>query len=300
MNLGKARYWTVKDVEEIVYENYTENKYLEFKSLEGLHNEAKNEISKDVSAFTNSGGGVIIYGIREEKVDNEIVLELEEGLPLTDRYNKEWLEDILDAHISPKIKGLFINPVKLYNDNYLYVIVIPQSNTAHMAGNNRYYKRHNFKAEPMEDYEVRDVMNRIQLPRLKIYFNVPKSMETENDYNMTILLRNAGEAFVRHFAVRVCIPESIISDPLTKFGRRIQQDGLPYREFIRQSNPNQYIFPGYRIFFDSRLLPLLDYKLTLEHQNLNIYWTIYTDKSGPLHGVTPLQVIIRNRLQIEN
>jgi hypothetical protein len=31
---------------------------------------------------------------------------------------------------------------------------------AHQARDYRYYKRHNFNALPMEDYEVRDVMNR--------------------------------------------------------------------------------------------------------------------------------------------
>ena len=47
-----------------------------------------------------------------------------------------------------------------------YVVNIPQSTTAHQASDRRYYKRQNFKAEPMDDYEVRGTLNRAKNPIL--------------------------------------------------------------------------------------------------------------------------------------
>jgi hypothetical protein len=42
--------------------------------------------------------------------------------------------------------------------NVAYVLEMPQakSRDPHQGPEHKYYKRHNFKAEPMEDYEVRD------------------------------------------------------------------------------------------------------------------------------------------------
>jgi hypothetical protein len=39
-------------------------------------------------------------------------------------------------------------------------LAIPPSNTAHQALDKKYYRRFNFAAEPMHDYEIRDVMKR--------------------------------------------------------------------------------------------------------------------------------------------
>lgn len=46
--------------------------------------------------------------------------------------------------------------------NVAYVLDIPQakSRSPHQGPEHKYYKRYNFKADPMEDYEVRDLMRR--------------------------------------------------------------------------------------------------------------------------------------------
>ena len=41
-----------------------------------------------------------------------------------------------------------------------------------MAGDNRYYKRHNFQSILMEDYEVRDVINRSSTPNLELTIQI--------------------------------------------------------------------------------------------------------------------------------
>ena len=81
--------YTEDDINRIVSEKWEESLNLEFKSSEELSNTdpKKKEISKDVSAFANSAGGIIIYGIQEENHVAEAV-SFVDGNTIT----KEWLE----------------------------------------------------------------------------------------------------------------------------------------------------------------------------------------------------------------
>ena len=54
-------------------------------------------------------------------------------------------------------------------DGSIYIVKIPRSNNApHMALDNKYYKRHNFSSDPMEEYEVRESFFREYYPKLEI------------------------------------------------------------------------------------------------------------------------------------
>lgn len=134
------------------------------------------EIAKDVSSFANSEGGIIIYGIKQ--FDDSDKRHLPEKITPIDRkqYSQEWLEQIIHGNISPKIEGLHIHPIPLdqYNE-VVYAVEIPQSTTAHQnTVDGRYYRRYDFRADWMRDYEVRDVMNRSKHPVIKMEFIIEK------------------------------------------------------------------------------------------------------------------------------
>jgi len=294
-----AKEWSLQDIKLIVHNNVLENKELEFKACGGLQDEHKDEISKDVSSFANSAGGVIIYGIKEMEEDKTLRLELDEGFDINDRINKEWLENVIYSRISPKIDGIFINPIEINNGKVIYVVVIPQSTTAHMAGNYRYYKRRNFKSEPMEDYEVRDVMNRQNRPNLQIRLTAPREISIENSYIFRVLVRNTGEIMVKYFAVRISIPEELIYNQKYKNGRRTIINGVPYREYAKQGGYRQFVFPGFHVFLDNNFLPPLSPETSLIQKDLLIYWTIYMDYNNPIKGRVNLEKIIGNRIIVK-
>lgn len=151
-----------KDILNLVVNKVEENISLDYKECIALTNtdRSKNELSKDVSAFANSIGGSIIYGVKEEE---HIPVKIDDGVDPKE-ITKEWLESIIDSRISPKIDGLEIIPIELKETNpgrYIYAVNIPQSTRApHQASDKRYYKRYNFKSAPMEDYEIKDIANR--------------------------------------------------------------------------------------------------------------------------------------------
>ncbi len=153
---------TENDVEFLINEAIDESLHLEYKRCDALKKKdrEKNEISKDVSAFANSAGGSIVYGVIE---DGHKPIKIDTGFDPKE-ITKEWLEAIIESNISPKIDGIEIVPIKLKKHNpgkLLFAVNIPQSIRApHQAADKKYYKRSNFTASPMEDYEVRDILNR--------------------------------------------------------------------------------------------------------------------------------------------
>lgn len=183
-----ARYWDQEELQRYIDEGIEESLTLDYKAGVALlrgSNRTK-EIAKDVSAMANSAGGIIIYGIAENREEDRF--RPAHFSPVNRRFcSKETLEQIISSNIQPRISGIKIYPVPLQGefpklagsnghiDEYgeadngvnqvAYVVSIPQSDTVHqVVGSKRYYKRFNFESVPMEDYEIRDVLNRASHP----------------------------------------------------------------------------------------------------------------------------------------
>lgn len=160
------------DLLKLIADEREESIDLDYKASAALEktDARKNDVSKDVAAFANSAGGVLIYGIREE---NHKPKELDDGLD-PNEITKEWLEQVILSRIQPRVPGLIIRPVplkKTRTGRIAYVVVIPQSPRApHMSSDNRYYKRFNFLSIAMQHYEVDDVARRIKGPDLFLRF----------------------------------------------------------------------------------------------------------------------------------
>lgn len=204
------------DVQGLVTSQHEENVHLDYKACAsvGKTDGKKDEISKDVSSFANSDGGIIIYGIKEydEPAKKHLPERIDDGFDPAD-ISREWLENVITSRIQPKINGLIIHPIALPTNKVIYSVEIPKSTTAHQASDKRYYKRHNFKAEPMEDYEVRDTMNRSQLPVLEPQFTprlLPDSTGTLHEYELRINLLNNGSLVIKDFLLTFGMPEEML------------------------------------------------------------------------------------------
>src|ERR1035437_439979 len=162
--------WSEDDIRALVTNQVEESLTLDYKACDALAptDKKKKEISKDVSAFANSAGGAIVFGVTEDK---HIPTGLDVGY-LPSNISKEWIEQVINGNIQRRIDGVRINPVHLTGagaGKVLYVVAVPQSARApHMAADHRFYKRFNFESVPMEEYEVRDVARRSEAPDLKL------------------------------------------------------------------------------------------------------------------------------------
>lgn len=290
-----ARNWTESRLQNFITSEIEESLTLEYKSAEALdRNETKKkEITKDVSAMANSAGGVIVYGIRE--FDQENRRHLPEKITPIDRrrFPREWVEQIIQA-IRPRIDGIVIHSVQLGSGetDVAFVIEIPQSNTAHQASDHRYYKRFNFQAVPMEDYEIRDVMFREQTPNIVLHFLIEN---TETSQNLVIQARNNGSAFAQYVAVFLDVPVAILESIEHKMN--VKDGGKFYRH--RLTNLNQEYadeqfksnFPLLRSMTMSWKIPLKENFDEFKTGDLSIKWKIYADNALPKEGRLALKEI---------
>jgi hypothetical protein len=163
--------WTEADVQSLITNQVQESLTLDYKRSDALGRSdgKKSELSKDFSAFANSAGGVLLYGIEEDK---HIPTRIDGGIDPT-CISKEWIEQVANSWIVPKIEGLRVNQIALGSRQprrVLYAIVIPAATyrAPHQAKDKRYYKRYNYESVAMEDYEIRDVYHRAIAPDLVI------------------------------------------------------------------------------------------------------------------------------------
>jgi hypothetical protein len=167
--------WNEADILELISNGVQESLSLDYKACASLGRTdgKKKELSKDVSAFANSAGGTIVYGVIE---NGHVPTNIDSGYDPAD-ITKEWLEQVINSTIERRIDGIRITQVALITTQpgkVLYVVSIPQSNHApHMASGNRFYKRFNFESVLMEEYEVRDVARRSETPNLQLILYFP-------------------------------------------------------------------------------------------------------------------------------
>ncbi|MCI5123368.1 MAG: ATP-binding protein [Candidatus Electrothrix sp. AR5] len=155
---------TIQDIEQLIKLETPESIWLDYKASPALSKKKKDEICKDVSAFANADGGMLIYGIEEEK-KNKVGLPagMDNGIDIKE-INKEWIDQILSTNITPIISGIEIIEIKKTENNSFFVVNIPKScRGPHQSPDKKYYKRYNARSAPMEHYEIEDIRNRRQI-----------------------------------------------------------------------------------------------------------------------------------------
>lgn len=209
--------WTEQDILSLIENRIEEGSELEFKSANALGrtDAQKRELSKDVSAFANSAGGTIIYGLDESDAQPHYAASLTPIDPK--QISKEWLEQVINSTIQPRIGSVFINPIELKDKspgNYCYIACVPESYTAHQASDKRYYKRYNFESVPMEDYEVRQTMNRAARPSYRLALTLVQKQGTDTRFHgrFHANLENISEIVGHDVSAVLFAPRHLIED----------------------------------------------------------------------------------------
>jgi len=200
-------HWQEHDIEALIRENQREGLGREYKKSDALARTAKSktEISKDVSAMANSAGGVIIYGIDEQK-KTKGPIQLDQGID-PNVISPEWLEQVIGSGIQRPIDGVKVRAVEMSSTGKLvYVVWVPQSNRApHMALDHRFHKRLGTTTAMMEEYELRDVGRRFESPDLHLDLS-PFRLEGGQEGGMIVLqpaIRNSASEPAFHATCRL-------------------------------------------------------------------------------------------------
>ena len=279
---------TEEDLLELINMGEQESLVLEYKASDALGQTdgKKNELCKDISAFANSAGGTIVYGMLE---NGHAPTALDSG---SDKsiISKEWLEQVINSRIHRRIDGLTINQIELTNlaaGRVAYVVSIPQSvRSPHQAFDKRFYKRFNFQSVPMEEYEVRDSSRRSETPDLSLRFSlastpVPNANLEQIPSACTVLLTpvisNAAPAPANYVVINIFL-DSRITTPggtsgLTVGGETtLSVNEAEYK--CRHLHMNHGI-PGKLPIFQGTNFRLLDHPLRAEIAEPNKYLVAY-------------------------
>jgi hypothetical protein len=175
------------DLELLILQQVQESLYLDYKRSDALLKAGQKEVPKDVSAFANSDGGMIIYGIEES---GHLPVRVDGGIQ-NSSVTREWIEQTILNNVSPRIEGIQIQRIPLDADNSAYCISIPKSDRAPHQDrtNKRYYKRYNFSSVPMEDYEISDVRARSRSTKPLARFEV----EIRHGFLFMFVIENPGD-----------------------------------------------------------------------------------------------------------
>jgi hypothetical protein len=300
--------WNEARLLQYIADGIEESLNLDYKAADALSKSdgKKKEITKDVSAMSNSDGGLIIYGIAE--FQDEARKHLPEKIDPVSRndFSKEWLEQVIN-NIRPKIDGLKIYPINLSSgaNDVAYVVDIPQSHTVHQATDKKYYKRFNFLSEPMEDYEIRDVMNRGQYPEIHIDFSLSirerpsiagltpdEQNSIQDEYTLRIGIQNVGNRTAKNFVIFLMIPTIAYKYPPRNTPTVDILGDKYYQHQITNLDNGHPLLPKLGKHWN---FPIHKWSNDTEHIG-NIYWEAYADDASPSKGQIPAEniEIIRN------
>jgi len=215
--VSEAMTWKLEDLETLVTAQAPESLSLEFKASAALgkSDRKRAELSKDISGMANAAGGVMIFGIVEHQ-QSHVADHLDDGSDPRE-IPPEWIEQVANSNIHPNIEGLEVTMIRLRreaNSRVAYVLIVPQSHTAHMASDHRYYKRTGKTVQPMEDYEVRDVMARGSSPILQLAVTSSPMAGMPLTLEVQLYIENITMLPVEWCVVQVIVPQSlsVISD----------------------------------------------------------------------------------------
>jgi hypothetical protein len=282
-----------------------------------LHN-----LSRALSAFANSGGGALIYGLKNPTVGATGWAVDDGGVDTTYKNDtREWLGNVIPPLVDHELRGFNVYSItptgpasQIQAGRALYLIDIPDSpNAPHQANDKRYYIRAGGKSVPIGHRLVMDIMGRRQHPQISLDFRIAKTPHvstvtrqtgevttTNHVYLLTVTARNTGRVYAQYVNAFVQVPAGLHrriygKHPLGEGGpepfyeyriRNTTHDPvteLSQRETVEQTRVLQF----------NPILPGLTYtwELTLDTElNLSsceqqkVRWTVHADNAPPNTG----------------
>jgi hypothetical protein len=220
-----------KLIEAFVSESKAEDLYLDFKrksnaNIAALNDDDKKNLSKAMSGFANSAGGIIVWGVIAERGGNDPELpDVAKSLaPIKnlDAFHSN-LNDLLQLATKPtvaharNVKVSVPSPMEGYVVTYVPEVENPPYR-AEWSGRH-YYKRAGSRFYEMEPFDIRDVVSRGRYPKIEIQTSW-SPIETRNDlhlYELEVVLTNRGPSLLDSFKFEIDYPVAISARAQTSF-----------------------------------------------------------------------------------
>ena len=158
---------TQADVQRLITDRVQEGPHLDFKRdlPAAWDNSARHELLADVTAFANSGGGDIVYGVDENEAAEASVI-CPQTLASVDQEVRR-LQDFLLNLAEPRLPGVQVHAVPINEagkPGHVLVVRVPQSWAApHRVKTNQHlYVREGLRKRPLDVPELRALFVRTE------------------------------------------------------------------------------------------------------------------------------------------
>ena len=205
------------------------------------------DVSKDVSSFLNSDGGVLIYGVPETTDPSStggapipLAQSTDIGFTPGDRLTKETIENLITSSIQPIPKPTLFQITEVAHlDHDIFVVEVkPGIGYVWQAKDKRYYERFHYKAEPMDHYRIEMVRDRMVGPNLSLAFGFNDRWEREirddvQEVTIYVGITNDSNSVAEAALLEIGVAGNLTIDglgqeslgPFTRVGaRRVQRD----------------------------------------------------------------------------
>lgn len=241
---------SLADIEALIASGLRESETVEYKrAAQELKPAEHTEIAKDVSAFANSSGGLLIYGVATKKDDKTAPESIE---PLTPK-NIETVLQVISSNIRQPVLGIRHKTVERDGKPVCLLIDVPASPAAphQVVGDYRYYRRQGPNSLPMPHDLVELYFGRRLSPELRVQSDLApigdevRGSDYSGTFRLNFVIENAGRRAARHTLLLVTFPEPADFAFGTWRGGEGIIDGFSgaMRQFGRADNQG-LIYPG--------------------------------------------------------
>lgn len=290
---------------------FKESRLLDFTLPDVNQNEVLNELSKQVSAFANSGGGTIVYGINDPPIGTPRTIDDFGGISLNLKNGaKEWLEDVIPNLVDFRLSSFNIYVITANSETSaiaankgVFLIDIASSDAApHQAKDKKYYARVGGKSQPIGHRLVMDIIGRAKYPSLTMHCSMIKKEEVTSDTGIVAIqfsCQNVGKIYANYVNGYVSIPSAILG---SEEGIGVLIDGKEYRR-IWFDNTVKDIVNWVEIGYSKQPTTIARYRPVLpklgfiaikedliwqidltEYIEYFVYWEIFADNAPSIEG----------------
>lgn len=175
-----------------------------------LTNNGRKIVAKEISAFANSAGGVIVFGVDCRKVGG--IDEAHSLVPIPNISRAEMsVRTVASELLQPRHSGIGVMSIEATakpGAGYI-ILYVPRSerrpHRSEAKGQKEYFKRSGASAFSMEHYDIEDAFKRQSSPLLSMNFDFHWRMKSGERFEMQMLfgVANTGEVSGKFVTLQV-------------------------------------------------------------------------------------------------
>jgi hypothetical protein len=261
------------------------------------------DMSKYVSAWANYDGGYIVFGVKDPRCDESLIID--GGVPVKIKPRlADWLDEVIPHLVEPPLQKVSTCLIpsrseksKIAPGNVLVAIHIPESDGApHQALDHKYYQRLGRKLHPLKHRAIQDIMGRRRFPKIRTTILVHTGGGL-SEPSVFWRMENIGAALARHWKVIIKFPTKINKQDVVFPDEQIRycetSDGKSFIELRIPQGMGSPLFPESDISHSFKLLPCR-HQHPLKPSVADIRVTTFADDMPPFHEVIDLKNALRS------